>query len=53
MTIQSRGKSGVLAYFGPKISHFGHIFWGVDFKCVLSMIHIDIKGQTKLEVNWT
>ena len=53
MSIQSWGKSGVVAYFGPKISHFGHFSWGMDFKFVLPMISIDIKGQTKLEVNWT
>ena len=32
MPIESWGKSGVLAYFGPKISHFGHIFWNMDVK---------------------
>ena len=55
MPIQIRGKSGVLAYFGPKIRHFGHIFLDMDFKFVLPcfIISIDIKGQTKLEGNWT
>ena len=53
MTIQSWGKSGVLAYFDVKIFNFGHIFWHMDFKFVLPIISIDIKGNTKLEVNWT
>ena len=53
MPIQSWGKSGVLAYFGPKIGYFGHIFWDVDSKFVLPVIYINIKGQTQLEVNWT
>ena len=53
MPIQSWGKSGVLAYFAPKIGHFGHIFLDMDFKFVLPIISIDIKGQTELEVNWT
>ena len=53
MSIKIWGKSVVLAYFGPKISHFGHIFWDMDFKCVLHLFSIDIKWQIKLEVNWT
>ena len=40
--MQSWGKSGVLAYFGPKISHFGHNVWDMDFKFVLPIISIDI-----------
>ena len=32
MPIQIWGKNGVLAYFGPKMGHFGHIFWDKDFK---------------------
>ena len=53
MPIQSWGKSGVLAYFGLKIGYFGHVFWDIDFKFVLPTIHINIKGQTQLEANWT
>ena len=53
MPIQSWSKNGVLAYFGPKIGFFGHIIWEMDFKFVLPIISIDIKEQTKLEVNWT
>ena len=53
MPIQSWGKNGVLAYFGPNTSYFGHIVWDMDFKFVFPIISIDIKGQTKLEVNWT
>ena len=55
MSIQSWGKSYILAvaYFGPKISHFGHKFGDMDFKFVLLIISIDIKEQTKLAVNWT
>ena len=53
MPIQSWGKSGVLAFFGPKIGHFGQIFRDMDFNFVLPIMSIDIKGQTKLEVNWT
>ena len=30
MPIQSWGKSGVLAYFGPKIGYFGHILSDFD-----------------------
>ena len=51
MAIQSWGKSDVIAYFRPKIAHFGHIFWDNDFRFVLSNINID--GQTYLEVNWS
>ena len=51
MPIQSWGKSGVLAYFGPKIGHFKHIFWDAGFKFVLPVIYINIKGQTHLKVN--
>ena len=36
MLIQTWGKSGVLAYFGPKISYFGHIFGVMDFLNILS-----------------
>ena len=49
MPIKIWGKSGVLAYLGPKISHFGHIFEIF----VLPFISNDIKGPTKLEVNRT
>ena len=42
-----------LAYFGPKIGYFGHMFWDMDFKFVLPIIYINIDIQTKLEVNWT
>ena len=50
MPKQSLGKSGVLAYFGPKI---GQIIWEMDSKFVLSSIYIDMKEQPKLEVYWT
>ena len=30
-----------------------HIFWDMDFKFVLPIIYINIKGKTRLEVNWT
>ena len=53
MPIQSLGKSGFLAYFGLKVGYFGHIYWDMDFKCVLSVIYINIEGQIQLEVNWT
>ena len=53
MPIQSWGKSGILAYFGTKIGYFGHIFWDMDFKFVLPIMSIKIKGQTKLGFNWT
>ena len=53
MSIQNWGKSGILAYLWLKISHFGHIVWYMDFNFGLPLISIDIKGQTKLEVNWT
>ena len=53
MPIESWGKSGILAYFWLKIGYFGHIFWYMDFKFVLPVIHINIKGQTQLEYNWT
>ena len=53
MPIQSWGKSGVLAYFVMKIGFFGHVFWDMDFKSVLPVIYINIKGKTQLEVNWT
>ena len=43
------GKSSVLAYFGLKISYFGH---NMDFKFVLPIFYINIKGQPQLEVNW-
>ena len=42
-----------LAYFGPRIGYYGHIFWDMDFKFVLPIIYINIDIQTKLEVNWT
>ena len=43
MPNQSWGKSGVLAYFGPKI---GHIFGDMDFKFVLPIIFINLlKGK--------
>ena len=49
MPNQSRGKSGVLAYFGLIIGSFGHIFWDMDFKFVLPIIYINIiKGKTQL-----
>ena len=51
MPIRSWGKSGVPANIGAKIGYFGHIF--MDFKFVFPIISIDIKGQTKLEFNWT
>ena len=38
MPIQSWGKSGFLAYFGPKIGHFGLIFGDIDFKFVLPIV---------------
>ena len=52
MAIQRWGKSGVMTYFGPKIYHFGQIFRDsdMDFKYVLSIISIDIKGQTWLKL---
>ena len=53
MPIESRGKSGVLAYFGLKIGYFGYIFWDMDFKFVLPISYINSKGKTQLEVNWT
>ena len=54
LQIQNWGKSGVLAYFGPKIGHFGHIFKNnMDFKFVSPIIYINIKGQTQLIVNKT
>ena len=53
MPIESWGKSGVLAYFWLKIAYSGHIFWDMDFKFVLPIIYIDIKGKIQLEVNWT
>ena len=53
MPIQSWGKSGVLAYSGLKIGYFGHFFRDMDFKFVLPVFHINTKGQTQLEVNWT
>ena len=34
------GKSGVLAYYGPKIGHFDHIFGNMDFELVLPDIYI-------------
>ena len=40
MLIQSYGKSGVLAYFGQ-------IVWDMNFKFVLPIIYVDIKGQTQ------
>ena len=53
MPIKSWDKNGVLAYSGPKISHFGHIYWNMDF-IFLPIIAFDIiKGQTKLGVHWT
>ena len=42
MPIQSWGNSGLLAYFGLKISYFGHIFGDMDSKFVLPIIYIDI-----------
>ena len=41
---------------GAKVAswpYFGHIFWIMDFKFVLPTIHINIKGEAQLEVNWT
>ena len=52
MPIENWGKSGVLACFLLKIGYFGHIFWDMDFKFVLLTIHINIKEETQLEVNW-
>ena len=49
--IQSWDKSGVLAYFGLKIGYFGHNFWDMDFKFVLPIIYINIKGKPELKVN--
>ena len=48
MPIQSWGKSGVLAFFGPKISNFGHIFWDMDFKLFCPSFPIILRGQP----NW-
>ena len=47
------GKSGVLAYFWLKIGYFGQIFWYMDFKFVVHIIYINIKGQTQLKVDLT
>ena len=47
MPIQKMGESGILAYFEPKVCHFGHIFWDMDFKFVLPIINIDIDSLTK------
>ena len=53
MPIERWGKSGLLAYFWLKLGYFGHIFIDMDFKFVLPTIHINIKEETQLEVNWT
>ena len=52
MPIESWRKSGVLL-FRPKIFYSRHTLWDMDFKFVLPTIHINIKGETQLEVNWT
>ena len=44
MPIQIWGKSGVLAYFRLTIGYYGHIHWDMDFKFVLPLIYINIKG---------
>ena len=49
MLIKSRGKSGILAYFGLKIGYFGHVFWDMDFKFVIPIVYNNTKGQTQLE----
>ena len=51
MPIQSWGESGVLAYFGQKIGYDGHIFRDMDFKFVLPIVYINIKGQIQLDPN--
>ena len=51
--IQSWGKRVVLAYFGLEIGYFDYILWDMDFKIVLPIIYINIKGKTQLEVYWT
>ena len=30
--LQMMGESGILAFFVPKVGHFGHIFWDMDLK---------------------
>ena len=50
MPIESWGKSGVLAYFWLKIGYSGHIFWDMDFKFVLPIIYINIKGKTQFKM---
>ena len=49
MPVERWGKSGVLAYFWLKIG----FFCDMDFKFVLPIIYINIKGQTQLKVNLT
>ena len=39
--------------FGQKLAIMANFLYNMDFKFVLPIIHINIKVQTKLEVNWT
>ena len=36
---------------GLKIGYFGYVCWDMEIKFVLSIININIKEQTQLEVN--
>ena len=46
MTMRSARAKVAMAYFGPKGGNFGHIFWDVSFKLVLSIIWMNIDGKT-------
>ena len=51
--LEGRVRKWQLAYFGPKVGYFCHIFKDIDFKFVLPIIYIKIDSQTKLKVNQT
>ena len=51
--LEGRALKWHLAYFGPKVGYFGHIFRDFDLKFVLPIIYIKIDRQTELEVNRT
>ena len=47
--LEGRALKWDLAYFGPRVGYFGHIFWDISFKFVLPIIYIKIDGQTNLK----
>ena len=51
--LEGRTPKWWLAYFGPKIGQFGHIFRDFNLQFVLPIIYIKIDVHINFEVNQT